>query len=106
MTINTTAGPQPREAFDRPNPHHVVNTSRVMEEDLHYEDEDPEIIAVLPADPWCALIGDELVSLVAFVALEDGTIHGVAVGDDGRIDLKGGNVEDLDGFAGYEQSRH
>lgn len=104
MTINTTDGP--REVA--PAPDRRVNTSRVVEEDLEYQDEDPEILAVLPAGGHHALIegkgGLRAVPLAAFVALDTGKMHGVAVGEDGRIDLTDGNVEKRPGFAGYGQA--
>ncbi len=102
-TINTTSGPVLVEA-DSGRPGHVVNTSRVVEEDLTYLDEAPEILAVLPGTGWQAVIGEERVHLVAFVALDSGKMHGVAIGEDGRIDLTDGNVEELAGFTGYEQT--
>jgi hypothetical protein len=75
----------------------------VVEEDLNYLDEEPEILAVLPATGWQAVVGGEAVGLVAFVALDDGRMHGVAVGDDGRVDLTN-SVEQHPGFTGYKQA--
>jgi len=101
VPINTTAGPV---EYERSRPGHVVNTSRIVEEDLQYVDEPPEIISVLPAADWRAVVeDDELVVLVAFVALDDGRMHGVAVGEDGRIDLTD-DVEKFPGFTGYIQT--
>lgn len=104
MTINTTRGAIPRPE-ERPG--HTLNTSRVLEEDLVYEDEEPEILAVLPGVGYHAVVkggdGERAVPLVAFVALDSGKMHGVAVGANGLIDLTE-NVEDLDGFVRYEQA--
>ncbi len=103
MPINTTSGaiPRPEERAG-----HTLNTSRILEEDLRYEDEEPEILAVLPGAGWCAVIGEGAVPLVVFVALDSGKMHGVVVGaEDGRIDLTN-NVEDHPGFTGYEQANN
>jgi hypothetical protein len=95
--VNTTSGPVavPQGDYER-----VVNTSRVTEEDLVYTDEDPEILAVLPATGWHAVVGGDTVALAAFVALDTGRMYGVAV--DGRIDLVEGDVEKDPGFSGYK----
>jgi hypothetical protein len=98
-TINTTRGPV--EASPTPGRH--VNTTAVVEENLVYTDEEPEISFVLPAGDWCALVDGDPRPLVAFVVLDDASAYGVAVGDDGRIDLNDCNVEDLDGFTKYEK---
>jgi len=101
MVLNTTTGPK---QYD-PRPGHVVNTSFLLEPpQMVYADEEPEIISVLSATGWQAVIGDEAVPLVAFVALDDASMHGVAVGSNGLINLTTGNVEELDGFTGYEQT--
>lgn len=68
-----------------------------------YEDEESEIISVLPATGWHAVLGDGAVPLVAWVAMDDASMYGVAVGEDGRIDLVENNVEKLAGFVRYEQ---
>jgi hypothetical protein len=73
----------------------------VTGEDMQILDEEPEIIAVVPAAGWCAVIGGKSITLVAFVALDDGRMHGVVVGDDGRVDLVENNVETYAGFSGY-----
>lgn len=105
MVLNTTNGPVevPRGTHE-----HVVNTSRVVEEEMVYEDEEPEIISVLPATGWRALIdvGESLrpVRLVAFVALDTGRCYGVALDGERRIDLVEGDVEKRPGFVGYEQA--
>jgi hypothetical protein len=98
--MNTSSGP----VVVDPTPHKHVNTSRVVEEDLTYTDEEAEITTVMPAGDWKALVGDEVVALVAFVALDDGRMHGVVVGDDGRVDLTENNVETYAGFTGYKQA--
>ena len=48
MTVNTTAGPRRVDT----TPHGVVNTSRVVEEDLIYTDSDPEVIGTAAGDGW------------------------------------------------------
>ena len=96
--INTTNGPQ---RIDPPARH--INTSRVVEEDHVYTDEPPEILAVLPANGWTALVGADAVPLVAFVAMDSGRMYGASIGDDSRVDLVENDVEKLDGFAGYRQ---
>ncbi len=97
--MNTSSGP----VVVDPTPHKHVNTSRVVEEDMVYEDEAEEITTVMPAGDWKALVGGELVALVAFVALDSGRMYGVAVGEDGRVDLTEGNAEDILGFSGYRK---
>ena len=103
-TINTTGGPV---EVDPTRPGHVVNTSAVTEEDMQYLDEEPEILAVLPGGAYHAVVDGEgslsRIPLVAFVALDDGRMHGVAIGEDGKIDLTK-DVEKLPGFTGYKQT--
>jgi hypothetical protein len=99
--INTTTGPQEAPRGTRSH----INTSDILEPPLMtYEGEEPEIISVLPGTGWQAVIGEERVPLVAFVALDSGKMHGVVVGADGCIDLTAGNVEELAGFTRYEQT--
>jgi hypothetical protein len=98
-TLNTTSGPV---EYDPPRSGHI-NTSAVVEEDLVYLDEEPEIIAVVPGGDWCALIGGEAVPVVVFVALDTGRMHGVEVGADGLIDLNA-DVEKRPNFSGYTQT--
>jgi hypothetical protein len=98
VVINTTSGP--REA-DRHHSH-TLNTSRVLEEDLTYEDEEAEIAFVLPGDGWHARFDEGVVPLVAWVVLDDGAMYGVMVGEDGTVDA-GESVEDRDGFVRYEK---
>jgi hypothetical protein len=99
--VNTTNGPVPVPKGDRGE--HVVNTSRIVEEDLVYTDEEPEIISVVPATGWHAVLGAELVPLVAFVGMDSGQMYGVVVDEDGLIDLTR-SVEDRESFAGYRQA--
>jgi hypothetical protein len=80
-----------------------INTSRVVEEDMVYEDEPPEILAVMPATGWTATIAGEDVPLIAFVSLDSGRMYGVTPGEGGLIDLIDGDVEKLPDFTGYEQ---
>ncbi len=101
MVLNTTSGPRPK---GDPNGH-VINTSRIVEEELVYEDEEPEILAVLPATGWTAVVGGEVAPLVAFVAVDSGRMYGVGIGEDGRVDLVESDVEKQDGFTGYVQAK-
>jgi hypothetical protein len=96
--VNTTDGP--REVPEA-NPHHTLNTSRVVEEDLTYVDE-AELAFVLPGDGWYAKLEGRVVPLVAWVVQDDGKTYGVAVGEDGGVDVHA-SVEDLDGFVRYEK---
>ena len=98
--INTTTGPV---AVPKGTREHVINTSRVTEENMQYLDEEPEIIAVLPATGWVAVLGETVVPLAAWVAEDSGRMYGVSLGDDGRIDLVEGDAEKLAGFVRYEQ---
>ncbi len=98
MVLNTTAGPVERG----PGAGHVINTSDILEPpQMEYTDEEPEILVVLPATGWSAVVGERL-PLVCFVALDDGHMHGVAVGEDGKVDLVEGNVEKRS-FVRYEK---
>ena len=97
--MNTTAGPV---EYDRSRPGHTVNTSDILEPPkMEYTDEEPEILTVVPATGWCAVVGEKLVALIAFVAMDDGKLYGVAVGEDGRIDLTN-SAELHPGFTGYK----
>jgi hypothetical protein len=102
MVLNTTTG---AKEYDRSRPGHTLNTSAVVEEDLVYVDEAPEIIAVLPATGWAALIGDEAVPMPMWVVLDDGTAYGVVVGADGLLDPLD-NVEKHLHFTGYKQANN
>jgi len=99
-TINTSNGP----VVVDPDPPRHINTSSILEEDMQYLDEAPGIVSVLPAAGWCAAVGEALDPLVVFVAMDSGKLYGVAVGDDGRVDLVEGNVEDRAGFVRYEKT--
>jgi hypothetical protein len=106
LVLNTTGGPKPRGVE---NQHRYVNTSRVMEEDLVYEDEAPEIIAVVSAAGWCTVLEAEgdirrIVPLVAWVASDSGRMYGLALGETGRLEVIDNDVEKRDGFVGYEQA--
>jgi hypothetical protein len=100
--VNTSTGP----VAVSPDPPRHINTSRVTEEDLTYTDEPPEILSVMPAGDWHAVVEGEPVPLIAFVALDDGKLYGVAVGPAGRVDLTEGNVETYAGFSGYVQTNN
>jgi len=94
--INTTGGPveTPRGTFERHHSH-TLNTSHAYDED--------EIVAVLPASGWEAVVGGASVPLVAFVAEDSGRMYGVALAGDGTIDLIEGDVEKNSNFQGYRQ---
>ena len=100
-TINTSNGP----VVVDPDPPRHINTSSILEEDMQYLDGAPEIISVLPATGWHAVVGGEAVALIAFVAMDDGRMHGVAVDEDGRVDLTE-DVEKHPAFSGYVQTNH
>lgn len=100
--INTTSGPRPK---GDPNGH-VVNTSRIVEEELVYTDEEPEILSVMPGTGWHAVVEGEAVPLAGFVAMDSGRLYGVVVGEDGRVDLVENDVEKQDGFRGYAQTNN
>jgi len=100
-TINTSAGPV---TIDPEPPRHIA-TTRIYDEDMHVLDEDPEIVSVVPAIGWAAAVGEALVPLVVFVALDDGRLYGVAVGNDGKVDLED-NIEKAVDFNGYLQTTH
>ena len=99
--LNTINGPVPRNPEQHPA--HTLNTSRVVEEDMQHLGEEAEILAVLAATGWSASVNGEAVPLVAFVALDDATMYGVAVAEDGCIRLTD-NVEDTRDFRGYTQT--
>jgi hypothetical protein len=105
MQVNTTRGPVEVDPTYR-----YVNTSRITEEDMSFEDEEPEILSVLPGTGWKAVVegevGETAVPLVAWVAMDTGKMYGVAIGDDGRVDLVENDVEKLDGFVRYEQTNN
>jgi hypothetical protein len=99
MVLNTTSGPV---EYDRSRPGHVINTSDVVEPpQMQYLDEEPDILAVLPGGDWCAVIGEECVPLVAFVVLDDASVFGVVLGENGLVDLAQGNAEDNPNFVRY-----
>ncbi len=101
-TINTTSGPVLVEA-DSGRPGHVVNTSRVVEEDLTYVDEEPAILAVVSAGDWCAVVEGVAVPMPLWVLLDDGSVYGVVIGKDGLLDPLD-SIEKHPHFTGYEQA--
>jgi hypothetical protein len=99
MPVNTTSGP----VGDVPDRHHshTLNTSRVLEEDLQYVDEEPEIAHVLPATGWAAAFEDgHREALVLWSVLDTGAVFGVAPGEDGTINASE-SIEAREGFSGY-----
>ena len=59
MVLNTTNGPQNVD----PNPHKNIATTRIYEEDMTYIDEPPEIVSVLPAGDWQAVVNGQQIPL-------------------------------------------
>ncbi len=100
-TINTTRGPV---EVPRGEARHI-NTTAVVEENLQYLDEEPEILAVVSAGDWCALIADEAVPMPVWVVLDDASMYGVVVGVDGCIDLNS-DVEKHPYFSGYKKANN
>ena len=101
MVLNTTDGPKvvPRGEVGH------INTSDLLEPpQMRYEDEEPDILTVLPAGDWCAVVEGVAVPMPVWVVLDDASMYGVVVGEDGRINLTTGNVEELAGFTGYAQT--
>ena|SRR5215212_9795238 len=105
MTINTTNGP--RETHGDGSPLHVINTSRVVEEDMEYLDTD-EVLHCVAAAGWYATFGDGREEPLAFWAVrESDRAHGVVVEytDSGagqpRIDANE-DVAKQPGFTGYK----
>ncbi len=87
---------------DSGRPEHVVNTSAVVEENLTYLDEEPAILAVVSAAGWQALIADEAVPMPLWVVLDDGSVHGVVIGEDGLLDPLD-SVENNPNFVRYSR---
>ena len=85
--VNTTSGP--REIGDANDVYHRVNRSDIFEPpQMVYLDEEDDIVHVLSGGDWAAeLEGGQLLDLVVWVVLESGTTYGVAIGDDGKVDL-------------------
>jgi hypothetical protein len=99
MPINTTTG---AKEYDPARPGHTLNTSRLTEEDLTYEDAEPEIFAVVSAAGWQAEIAGEAVPLAVWVVLDDASMFGVVVGEDGLIDPLD-SVENNPNFVRYSR---
>jgi hypothetical protein len=74
----------------------------VVEEDLIFEDAEPEIVSVVAGGAWCALLGDEAVPMPLWVLLDDGSAYGVVIGEDGLLDPLD-NVENNPNFARYSR---
>ncbi len=98
--INTTRGPAEVPRGTRSH----INTSAILEPPLmSYEGEEPEIASVVSAAGWCAVIGDEVVPLPLWVLLDDGSVYGAAIGEDGLLDPLD-SVEKRSGFNGYTRT--
>jgi hypothetical protein len=99
-------GEEPAPRRMPPEKERVVNTSRVVEEDMEYLDSD-EVLHVIPGHPWVATFkdGTEL-PLVAWAISESDKGHGVAVSysETGtpRLDVSE-SVAGLPGFVRYEK---
>jgi hypothetical protein len=101
-TINTSGGPK---QYDSNRPGHV-NTSDLLEPpQMRYEDEEPDILTVLPAGDWCAVVEGVAVPMPVWVVLDDASMYGVVVGVDGCIDLTA-DVEKHPNFSGYKQANN
>jgi hypothetical protein len=98
--LNTTNGPVRYHQGHERHPDHTLNTSHAVEENLHYIDEEPEILSVLSAPGWYAVLEGESVPLACWVAEDGGRLYGVCVRG-GRIDLVEGDVEKNSDFQGY-----
>ena len=99
MVLNTTRGPV---EYDRSRPGHVVNTSRVVDEDMRALDEEAEIVHVLSAMGYAATFEDgRREDLVFWVVDDEGAVFGATLNAEGRADLA--SVEDRPGFVGYEK---
>jgi len=98
-TINTSSGP----VVVDPTPHQHVNTSRVVEEDLVYEDEPAEVAHVLSARGYVAVFeGGRREDLVFWVVDDEGAVFGATLNDEGRAGHA--SVEDRAGFVMYERT--
>ncbi len=102
MVLNTTSGPQEVPRGTRSH----INTTAILEPPLMaYEGEEPEIASVVSAAGWCAVIADEAVPLPLWVLLDDGSVYGAAIGEDGLLDPLD-SVETRPGFSGYKQANN
>ncbi len=86
--INTSNGPV---EIPDDNPH-VINTSRVVEEDLIHEDAEPEVIGTAAGDGWHCVyeVRDELraIPVLCWAQLDNDVVYPVvAPRDGGQIDL-------------------
>lgn len=87
-------------------PEHTINTSRLTEEDLRYEDEEPDIAFIVPAHRYRAVFENGASRPVVLWAITDaGAIYGVALPEDGRPPLELENIEDEQGFSKYEYQK-
>ncbi len=98
-TINTTDGPK---VVPRGEARHINTTDVLEPPQMQYLDEEPDILAVLPGGDWCAVVDGDAIPLVAWVALDDETVHGVALDEGGRASLSN-NVENNPNFVRYSR---
>ncbi len=102
MVLNTTHGPQEVPRGTRS----PINTTAILEPpQMQYLDEPPEVVQVLNAAGWAATFEDgHHEGLLFWCLLDDETVHGVLLGEDGRINLSN-NVETRSGFTGYTKQQ-
>jgi hypothetical protein len=100
MVLNTTHGPQEVPRGTRS----PINTTSLLEPpQLQYLDEPPEVVQVLNAAGWAATFEDgHHEELLFWCLLDDETVHGVALDEDGRINLSN-NVENNQNFVRYSR---
>ncbi len=105
MVLNTTRG-GPAEVPRGTRSH--INTTDILEPPkMQYVDEPPEVVQVLAAPGWAATFEDgHHEELIFWCVLDDETVHGVVLGEDGLVDLAQGNAEKHPGFTGYKQNNH
>ncbi len=97
--MNTSNGP----VVVDPDPPRHVNTSRIVEEDLQYLDEPPEIVHVLSGAGYVAVFeGGHQEDLVFWVVDDAGEVFGATLSDEGRVNLA--SVEGREGFVRYEKT--
>ncbi len=103
MVLNTTRGPV---EFPRGEARHINTTDILEPPKMQYVDEPPEVVQVLAAPGWAATFEDgHHEELLFWCVLDDETVHGVLLGEDGLVDLAQGNAETRSGFSGYTPTK-
>jgi hypothetical protein len=64
-----------------------VNTTAVVEEDLTYTDEEPEIVHVVPGTGWGVKLGERVEPVLFFCVVDTGRAYPVVVAGDGTTDI-------------------